>query len=296
MKNLFASGHRACAGCGMAIGIKLILEATGENVFVVSPTGCLEIISSPYPETSWRVPWIHSLFENAASVASGIEAGLKALGRKNEGKVLAIGGDGGTADIGMGALSGMFERGHDLTYICYDNEAYMNTGVQRSSMTPLGASATTTPAGKVSCGEIHPKKDLVSIAVAHGLGYVASASVGYATDLMDKVKRAIDHDGPSFIHLHASCCTGWRHPSSKTVEVMRLAVLTGLWPLYEVVDGEVTNIKRLPKRLPVEEYLRAQGRYSHLFKTDDGTNVIKAIQARADRNAEHYGLDLEIEE
>ncbi|VUT27782.1 MAG: Pyruvate synthase subunit PorB [Candidatus Syntrophoarchaeum sp. GoM_oil] len=293
MKNLFASGHRACAGCGMAIAVNLILEATGEKVFVVSPTGCLEIVSSPYPETSWKVPWIHSLFENTAAVASGIEAGLKALGRKNEGKVLAIGGDGATADIGMGALSGMFERGHDVTYICYDNEAYMNTGVQRSSMTPIGMSATTTPSGKISYGEIHPKKDLTSIAVAHGVGYVATTSAGYALDLMDKVKRAVDHDGTSFIHLHSSCCTGWRHPGSKTVEIMRLAVLTGLWPLYEVVDGETANITRLPKRLPVEDYLKPQGRYAHLFKTDEGAEVIKAIQAMADINAERYGLDEE---
>jgi len=293
VKNLFVSGHRACAGCGMAIAVKLILEAAGEDVIVVSPTGCLEIVSSPYPETSWRVPWIHSLFENAASVASGIEAGLKALGRKHEAKVLAIAGDGATADIGMGPLSGMFERGHDITYICYDNEAYMNTGVQRSSMTPPGASATTSPAGKVSFGEIHPKKDLASIAVAHGVGYVATASVGYGLDLMRKVRRAIDHDGPSFIHLHTSCCTGWRHPSSKTIEISRLAVLTGLWPLYEIVDGEITDVKRLPKRLPVEDYLKTQGRFSHLFRMEGGEEIIRRIQAIADANAERFGLDLD---
>jgi len=296
MKNLFASGHRACAGCGMAIAVKLILEAAGEKVIVTSPTGCLEIVSSPYPETSWKVPWIHSLFENASAVASGVEVGLNALGRKQEGKVLVIAGDGGTADIGMGALSGMFERGHDITYICYDNGAYMNTGVQRSSMTPIGASATTTPAGKVSYGEVHPKKDLVSIAVSHGVRYVASASVGFAMDLMEKVKRAVDHDGPSFIHLHASCCTGWRHPSSKTVEISRLAVLTGILPLYEVVDSEIVNIKKLAKRLPVEDYLKTQGRFSHLFKTDDGADVISKVQEMADKNAERYGLDLDVNE
>ncbi|MHC1585433.1 MAG: pyruvate synthase subunit PorB [Candidatus Syntropharchaeia archaeon] len=291
MKKLFTPGHRACAGCGAALAVKFALWATGEDVIVVSPTGCIEIISSPYPESSWNVPWIHSLFENAAAVGAGIEAALKALGRKGNTKVLCIGGDGGSLDIGIQAISGAFERGHDITYICYDNEAYMNTGVQRSGCTPYDAHTTTSPYGKVSFGNKTRKKDACAIFAGHGIPYCATASTSYARDAVEKIKKAVEIEGPTFIHIHTPCPTGWRFDSSKTVEVGRLAVETALWPLYEIEDGEITGVKKIYKRKPVEEYLRVQGRFRHLFVKEGGKEEIKKIQEIADENAKKYGLD-----
>ena len=197
---LFSAGHRACGGCGPALAARLLLKATGKDVIIVASTGCMEVFSTPYPETAWEVPWIHSLFENAAAVASGIEASLKKQGR-NE-KIVCICGDGATFDIGVLCISGAFERGHDITYICYDNEAYMNTGIQRSGATPYGASTTTSPAGTCSPGNLLPKKDMPAILAAHGAPYVATASVAYPADFMKKVERAINTPGPCYIQVH----------------------------------------------------------------------------------------------
>ncbi|VUT24520.1 MAG: Pyruvate synthase subunit PorB [Candidatus Methanolliviera sp. GoM_asphalt] len=285
--SLFAQGHTACAGCGMPIAVKLVLEGSGENSIVVSPTGCLEVTSTRYPQSAWGVPWIHSLFENAAAVASGIETALKVKGKKVN--VLVIGGDGATVDIGVRALSGMFERGHNVTYICYDNEAYMNTGVQRSGSTPYGASATTSPAGKLSFGEDRPKKDIPAIAAAHGIPYVATASVGYPKDIVKKVKKAQEIVGPKYIQILTPCPTGWRFDGSKTIKLAKLAVETALFPVYEIENGEITKVKKIKERKPVEEYLKLQGRFKHLFKKNK--DRIEVIQKMADSNAEKFGLD-----
>ncbi|MDD1745316.1 MAG: thiamine pyrophosphate-dependent enzyme, partial [Candidatus Methanoperedens sp.] len=278
-------------GCCDALAGKFVLDALGEDCIVVSPTGCLEVFTTPYPESAWGVPWIHSLFENAAAVASGVEAALKAMGKMNNTRIVAIGGDGATMDIGLQAISGAFERGHDFTYICVDNEAYMNTGIQRSSGTPTYASTTTSPAGKVSLGNPLNKKNMPAIIAAHGSPYVATASVAYAPDMIRKVKKAAQIKGPTYVHVHAPCCTGWKFEGSKTIEVGRLAVETALWPLYEMEKSEVTGVRKIKNRKPVEEYLKAQGRFKHLFTMEGGAEVIKKIQATADWNVKHFGLE-----
>lgn len=289
--SLLKPGHRGCAGCGDALAGKFVLDAIGEDCIVVSPTGCLEVFTTPYPESAWGVPWIHSLFENAAAVASGVEVALKSLGKKNNTKVIAIGGDGATLDIGLQAISGAFERGHDITYICVDNEAYMNTGIQRSGATPLYASTTTSPAGKQSFGNPMHKKNMPAIIAAHGSPYIATASIAYAPDMMKKVKKAAEIKGPTYVHVHAPCCTGWKFESSKTIEVGKLAVETAMWPLYEMENGVVTNVRKLKNRKPVEEYLKVQGRFKHLFTMKGGAEEIKKIQAIADWNVKHFGLE-----
>jgi len=292
MNYLFKSGHRGCAGCCDAMVAKFTLMAAGEDCIVVSPTGCLEVMTTPYPESAWGVPWIHSLFENAASVASGVEAALKAMGKLNDTKVIAIGGDGATLDIGMRGISGAFERGHDLTYVCIDNEAYMNTGIQRSGATPFDASTTTTPAGSVSFGNQRPKKDMPAIMAAHGAPYIATTSLGYPKDMIRKIKKALDVEGPTYIHAHAPCTTGWGFDTSKTVEVARLAVQTGLWPLYEMENGEITSVKKIGKqKKPVEDYLRMQRRFKHLFTKEGGDEELRKIQALADENIVKFGLE-----
>jgi pyruvate ferredoxin oxidoreductase beta subunit len=285
-----APGHRGCAGCCDAMAANFVLEAVGDDAIVVSPTGCLEVMTTPYPESSWEVPWIHSLFENAAAVASGVDAALKAMGRKGNTKVVAIGGDGATLDIGLQAISGAFERGDDITYVCVDNEAYMNTGVQRSGATPYGASTTTSPAGKQSFGNPRPKKNMPAILVAHGSPYVATTSISYPKDMIRKVKKAVDIEGPTYVHAHAPCTTGWKFDTSKTVEVGKLAVETALWPMYEMENGELTNVRKVKNQKPVKDYLKSQGRFKHLFTMDGGKDEIAKIQAIADWNVEHYGL------
>lgn len=288
-EELFVSGHRACHGCGMALGVRHILKATGKNVIVVTPTGCLETFGSPYGYSPWRVPWIHHLFENGPSVASGVAAALKAQKRESV-RVLAIGGDGATFDIGFGALSGMLERGDDVLYICMDNGAYMNTGGQRSGASPLFSSTTTHPAGKVSLGKPEIKKDLPAIVAAHGVPYVATASVAYLKDLQKKVKRAMEYHGPRYIQVDSTCPSVWGFPSDRTLEVARLGVQSGLVPLFEMQDGSVTSVRRIKKKIPVEEYLKTQKRFRHLFSTDQGREVIKGIQALADANIKKYAL------
>ncbi len=262
-KEFLAPGHRACAGCGATIGVRLALKVLGENTVAVSATGCLEVITTPYPETAWEIPWMHVAFENAAAVASGVEAALKSLG-KTDTTVVVFGGDGGTADIGLQALSGAMERGHNLIYICYDNEAYMNTGIQRSGATPYGASTTTSPHGKESFGEDKPKKNMPMIMAAHGVPYVATASISYPEDFMKKVKKAAEVDGPAYIHLQQPCTTGWGYSPAKTIELGRLAVETGSWILYEIEDGEFKVTYRPIQRKMVNEYLNAQKRFKHL--------------------------------
>lgn len=289
-EEFFASGHRACAGCGPAIAARLISKAAGKKTVFVSATGCLEVVSSPYPETAWRVPWIHVAFENAAAVAGGIEAAYKSLMRKGKMKqeeinVVAIAGDGGTADIGLQALSGALERGHDFLYVCYDNEAYMNTGIQRSGATPYGASTTTSPAGKVSIGNVEWKKDIPAIAAAHNVPYVATASIAYPVDLMNKVRKGIDVKGPAYIHCSTPCPPGWRMGSEQTIQAARLAVLTGIWPLYEIVNGQFDLTLKVGKRKPVSEYLKLQGRFRHLTEKE-----INFIQKKVDEMAEKMGL------
>jgi pyruvate ferredoxin oxidoreductase beta subunit len=262
-KEFLAPGHRACAGCGATIGVRLALKMLGENTVAISATGCLEVITTPYPETSWEIPWMHVAFENAAAVASGVESALKSLG-KTDTTVVVFGGDGGTADIGLQALSGAMERGHNLIYICYDNEAYMNTGIQRSGSTPYGASTTTSPHGKESFGEDRPKKNMPMIMAAHGIPYIATASISYPEDFMKKVKKASEIEGPAYIHLQQPCTTGWGYSPEKTIELGRLAVETGSWILYEIEEGEFKVTYRPLQRRAVKEYLNAQKRFKHL--------------------------------
>ncbi len=279
----FTCGHRACVGCGEALAVRLACKALGRNVIIVNATGCMEVVSSQFPQTAWRVPWIHTLFENTAAVASGIEAGLKAMKRKGRGldqetHVVAMAGDGGTSDIGLQALSGALERGHDFLYICFDNEAYMNTGIQRSSATPFGASTTTSPAGKESIGQVTWKKNMPAIAAAHDIPYVATACPSYPFDLMDKVAKGIATPGPAYVHILSICPVGWRSAPELAVEIGRLAVQTGVFPLYEIENGKYKLNVKVPKRKPVQEYLKLQGRFGHLSE-----ETIKEIQDRVDK-------------
>ncbi len=274
----FAPGHRACVGCGEALAVRLVCKAMGKDVIVSNATGCIEIISSLYPDTSWEVPWIHTLFENAAAVASGIEAGLKAMRRKGKIpdkriKVVAMGGDGATSDIGLQAISGALERGHDLMYVCYDNEAYMNTGIQRSSATPYGASTTTSPAGKKSIGQYTWKKNMPEIAAAHNIPYVATASVGRPFDLIRKVQKGMQIEGPVYLHVFSPCPTGWRFKPDLSIAVAKKAVQTGVFPLYEGENGEYRLTVNIGELKPIEEYLNMQGRFRHL--TDDDKQLIQ---------------------
>ena len=282
VEEFVAEGHSFCTGCGEALALRLACKALGRNVIIGNATGCIEICTSPLPVTSWRVPWIHTLFENTAAVISGSEAGVKILVKKGKMpekdiKCVAVAGDGGTSDIGMQALSGALERGHDFLYLCFDNEAYMNTGIQRSSATPHGASTTTAPAGKFSIGQTTWKKDLPEIAVAHNIPYVATASPGYPFDLMNKVKKGAEVKGPAYVHLLSPCPTGWRSPSNLSVRLGKLAVETGIFPLYEVANGRYKLNVDPTKLKPVEEYLKPQGRFRHLLEDE-----VKEIQKHVD--------------
>jgi len=272
-KENFAPGHRACVGCGEALALRQAMKALGQNVIIVNATGCMEVVSSPQPWTSWEVPWIHTLFENVGAVASGIDAGLKAMTRKGRReaktiRVVGIAGDGGTSDIGLQALSGALERGHDFLYICLDNEAYMNTGIQRSSATPYGASTTTAPAGKKSIGQITWKKNMPAIAAAHDIPYVATACPSYPFDLMAKVEKGATTPGPAYIHILSVCPTGWRSAAGLTIKAGRLAVETGIFPLYEVENGRYRLNFDPPKLRPVTDYFKLQGRFRHLIPGD----------------------------
>jgi len=271
-----APGHRLCPGCGASIVVRQVLLAAPKDTVVANATGCLEVSTALYPYSAWNRPWIHSAFENAAAVASGMDAGFKALAKRGEGKehpIIVFGGDGGTYDIGLQALSGALERGHRFLYVCYDNEAYMNTGIQRSGGTPLGAWTTTTQVGPARAGKIEAKKDLMSIVVAHHVPYAATASISHWRDLMTKVRKALSHDGPTFLHVMAPCTRGWRFDSAKTVRMSRLAVETRVFPLYEVEGGVYRITFPVVNPAPVEEYLRLQGRYSHLFQPQNAAEL-----------------------
>lgn len=286
-RHLFASGHTACSGCGQAIAARLVIDAAGPNTIIANNTGCLEVFSTKYPESAWEVPWIHSLFENAAAVASGIESALRYLGKKENINVIAQAGDGGTADIGLQALSGMWERGHDCLSICYDNEAYMNTGIQRSGLTPFDTNTTTSPPGSVSFGNPRPKKPVPEIANSHGIPYVATASVAFPQDIQRKVKKALGVKGPKYLQIHVPCPLGWRHQPKLTYEVAKLAVQTGLYPIFEYEFGKLTAARKISQPLPVEEYLKLQGRFKHVLNNPE---QIKKIQDIANYNIQKYNL------
>jgi pyruvate ferredoxin oxidoreductase beta subunit len=292
--NSLNSGHRACQGCGEALGARYALDAamqaTANQLIAANATGCLEVFSTPYPETSWQIPWIHSLFGNAAAVATGIAAAMRVKGQDHV-RVVAQGGDGGTTDIGLGCLSGMFERNDDVLYICYDNEAYMNTGVQRSSATPPAArTATTAAQGQAHGNAFGQGKDLPAIAVAHEIPYVATATVAELRDLEAKVRRAMEFRGSRYIHILVPCPLGWGHASHDTIRIARLAKETGLFPVYESEHGEVTQVSKIKHKRPVEDYLNPQSRFAHLFKDPSGEVIIRRIQEIADRNVRRYGL------
>jgi pyruvate ferredoxin oxidoreductase beta subunit len=272
------------------------MRATGNRLIAANATGCLEVFSTPYPETSWQLPWIHSLFGNAAAVGTGIAAALKVKAIKagqarSDVRVLAQGGDGGTTDIGFGCLSGMFERNDDVLYICYDNGGYMNTGVQRSSATPPAARTATTAALGPSPGNTFGQgKDLPAIAIAHGIPYVATATVSELRDLEAKVLRAMQFRGARYLHILVPCPLGWGHDSSLTIRMARLAHETGIFPVFEAENGEVTGVLKIRRQVPVAEYLKPQKRFAHLFSPKPREDVIGRIQASADRNIRKYGL------
>ncbi len=292
--NSLTSGHRACQGCGEALGARYVMDAamaaTDGKVIAVNATGCLEVFSTPYPETSWRLPWMHSLFGNAAPVATGVAFALKAQGRSDI-RVVAQGGDGGTVDIGFGPLSGMFERNDDVLYVCYDNEAYMNTGVQRSGATPPAARTNTTHAvGENPGASFTQGKNLPKIAMAHGIPYVATASVADLHDLEEKVTKAMSMHGARYLHVLVPCPLGWGTRSEETIKLARLATESGLFPVYEAEDGVVTATKKIRKQVPVDEYLQIQKRFSHLFGPKGNPELVKAIQEIANRNIAEFDL------
>ncbi|MCJ7630868.1 thiamine pyrophosphate-dependent enzyme [Candidatus Bathyarchaeota archaeon] len=271
LEEKFAPGHRLCPGCGPAMAARMALKAErGRPIIISNATGCVEVSSTLFPYTAWRVPYVHSLFENAAATASGVEAAYKWMLRNKETDktvdVLALGGDGGTFDIGIQALSGALERGHDFLYICYDNEAYMNTGIQRSGATPRGASTTTSPAGSVIPGKRQNKKDLIAISMGHHIEYAATATIGFPNDYITKVRKGLEVDGPAVVHVLTPCPLGWRANPRDTIRLAKLAVQTTIWPLYEVEKGEYKLNMKITNPLPIEEYLKLQGRFSHLMK------------------------------
>jgi pyruvate ferredoxin oxidoreductase beta subunit len=292
--NSITSGHRACQGCGEALGARYALDAamraTGGRLVAANATGCLEVFSTPYPETSWQIPWIHSLFGNAAPVATGIAAALRAKGQADI-RVVAQGGDGATVDIGLGCLSGLFERNDDVLYICYDNEAYMNTGVQRSGATPPAAHTMTTQAvGPEPGNRFGQGKSVPLIAMAHEIPYVATATVSDLRDLESKVERAMGLHGARYLHVLVPCPLGWGSAASDTILLARLAKESGLFPVFEAEHGEVVGVSKIRRRVPVEDYLKPQKRYAHLFRPARRDDVIARLQAAADRNIQRYGL------
>ncbi len=292
--NALTSGHRACQGCGEALGARYVLDAamdaTDGQMITVNATGCLEVFSTPYPETSWRIPWLHSLFGNAPAVATGVAAAMRAKGRDLV-RVVGQAGDGGTVDIGFGCLSGMFERNDDVLFVCYDNQGYMNTGVQRSSATPPAARTATTEAVGDEPGNVFGQgKNLPLLAVAHEIPYVATATVADLYDLEHKVRRAMAVHGARYLHVLVPCPLGWGSEARDTVRLARLAKESGLFPVFEAEHGVVTGVSPIRRRVSVEEYLRPQGRFRHLFGQRPRPDVVARIQADADRNIERFGL------
>jgi len=282
-----SGGHRLCAGCGASIAVRQVLMGTKDPVVIGASTGCLEVATTIYPYTAWKVPFIHNAFENVAATISGVETAYNAL--KKQGKIkkkikfVAFGGDGGTYDIGLQSLSGALERGHKFVYVCYTNEAYMNTGIQRSGATPYGASTTTAPAGKESFGKAQMRKDLTAIIAAHNIPYVAQATISHWNDLVTKAEKAFNADGPAFLNVLALCHRGWRYPQENTIGVAKLAVETGYWPLIEVENGTWKFTYKPKERKPVVEFLKTQGRFKHLFK-EKNKPVLEAVQKEIDSN------------
>ncbi len=279
-------GHNACAGCGQLSAVQAVMRGLDKDTIIANATGCLEVTTTAYPQSAWGLPWIHSLFENASSVASGIKASLKNKGNKKT-KVIVQAGDGGTYDIGFGQISGMWERGEEILYICYDTEAYSNTGIQASGATPYGASTTTSPSGSKSFGSSQRKKDMLAVALAHGLKYVAQSTAGFPDDITNKIKKALATPGPSYIQILSPCIPGWKIENDGAVSFSKLAVQTGLYPLVEYSDGKLSgsSISESFKGKPVAEYLKSQGRFKHLKEAE-----IKEIQKLADENIEKYRL------
>ncbi|MFA5247747.1 MAG: thiamine pyrophosphate-dependent enzyme [Patescibacteria group bacterium] len=302
---LIAPGHRACAGCGQMIAAMSASRGFGPNTIITNATGCLEVTTTPYPESAWKIPWIHSIFENSSSLASGIRAALdykkKCSGNKKSGtcqipekiNVIAQGGDGATFDIGIGLISGAWERGDDFLYICYDTEIYSNTGYQASGATQPGASTATTPAGAESIGSAQRKKDMIAIAQAHGLKYIAQSTAGYPEDITRKVKRALELGGPSYIQIMAPCVPGWGIATDSAMSLGKLAAQTGLYPLLEFENGQLIKASKIKEKISVEEYLKPQARFKHLFKSEAGKEEIRLLQKIADGNIEKYKLNAE---
>ena len=292
--NAIDAGHRACQGCGEALGARYVLDAamraTGGRLVAVNATGCLEVLSTPYPESSWRLPWLHSVFGNAPAVATGVAAALRAQG-KTDVRVIGQGGDGGTVDIGFACLSGMFERNDDVLYVCYDNEAYMNTGVQRSGATPPAARTSTTPVTSGHPGNVFGQgKNLPLIAMAHEIPYVATATVADLRDLEAKVETAMGLHGARYLHVLVPCPLGWGSASGDTIKVARLATQSGLFPVFEAEHGVVTSATPIRRHVPVTEYLELQNRYAHLFRPQRREDLLAQVQALADRNIARFGL------
>ena len=275
---LFAPGHSACAGCAAPLVARYILKVAGKNSIVVNATGCMEVFSTPFPRTSWKVPWIHSAFENNTAIASGIDAALKKTNKRKSTNLIVLGGDGSTFDIGFGALSGALERGHKFTYVCYDNEAYMNTGIQRSGSTPKYANTTTSPIGKKVRGKTEFRKQLPFIVAAHG-GYTATANIAFPHDFIAKLKKSFEFDGPSYIQIFTPCPTGWYFPVDQTINIAKLAFKTNVFPLYEIENGILKISKKPGQDIPVENYLLKQKRFRHLTKTE-----IEEIQDNINNN------------
>ncbi|MDR1236028.1 MAG: hypothetical protein LBJ96_03395 [Holosporaceae bacterium] len=293
--NTLTSGHRACQGCGEALGARCAIDAAfraaNGKIAVVNATGCLEVFSCSFPENSWGTPWLHSLFGNAPAVATGVAAALRNQ-NKSDVRVIAQGGDGSTVDIGMGCLSGMFDRNDDVLYICYDNQAYMNTGVQRSGATPpLTRTATTMPVKDYSGNDPQTGKNVPLIAMAHGIPYVATASIGNIPDLEEKVSKAINIRGSKYIHIHVPCPLGWGFPTSETIRIAKLAIRCGLFPLFEAENGKLVGSSMIESPIPVEDYLRVQRRFAHLFGKNAPPDAVGIFQKIANENMEKYRLN-----
>ena len=291
MEDRLVAGHGMCLGCGIPLIFKIILRAAEDPLIIANATGCLEVCTTIFPRTSWNVTWVHSAFENAAATIAGVEAMYQSL--KKRGKIpadqkfkfLGIGGDGGTYDIGIQALSGAMERSHDIVYVCYDNNAYANTGGQRSSATPLGASATTAPEGAKSYGKIQPRKDLTRIMAAHNIPYAAQASPHRWQDLYNKAKKAFEVEGPAFLNVLCPCPTEWKSDESQSIRLAQLAAETCVWPLYEVENGKYRINFKPKEKKPVLEWLKTQGRFRHLFK-EENAGVVEEIQKKVDQEWE----------
>jgi pyruvate ferredoxin oxidoreductase beta subunit len=283
-------GHTTCAGCAIPLVIRNVLNATDDPIVVANATGCMEVTTTIYPNTSWKVPYIHSVFANAGATIAGVESAYRALKRKGkikekEVKFVAFGGDGGTYDIGLQSLSGALERRHDFLYVCYDNEAYMNTGNQRSGATPIGADTETTPTGKYSIGKSIPRKDLMSIVAGHHIAYAATANIGFLNDFKAKIKKAFQIKGPKFLLVFSPCTTLWKFPPHQMIKIAKLATETNFWPLYEIDrKGRYKINYRSSSPKPVKDFYRLQGRFKHLFKKKNKEEIFEAIQAQVDEN------------